>query len=77
MNKEIITEKLQAAGLLAEEIEWKTDNYFRYGYWKRLPANVFNTIKEFVEEDLYEDDDGDGPGGRPIIIKRYSYFIKK
>jgi hypothetical protein len=82
MNQEIITaalitDKLLSAGLTAEEFDWKTPEYFRYGYWHKLPTQVWDAIKEFVEEDIYEDDDGDGPGGRPIIIRRYSYHLKK
>lgn len=77
MNKELITEKLLAAGINIESLEWRTDTYLRYCYWTRLPMDAWEVVKEFLDEDIYEDDDGAGRGGRPIIIQRYSYYIKK
>ena len=75
MTKEIITEKLIAAGADPTRIEWRED-YLRYGYWSLLPEAAYDAIAEYMYEDLYEDDDGDDDRGRPIIRRLYSYHFK-
>jgi hypothetical protein len=81
MNKELITEKLLAAGIEIESLDWRLDwqnnTYLRYCYWTQLPIDAWNAVKEFMDEDIYDDDDGDDYNGRPIIIQHYSYHIKK
>ncbi len=83
MTKEIITEKLVAAGIPAESIEWRSGSnsgkpydYFRYNYWRPLPDEALSAISEHMYEDLYEDDDGDDDRGRPIIRRLWSYHFK-
>ena len=77
MNKDLITEILLASGINIESLDWRTDTYLRYCYWTRLPIDAWNAVKEFMDEDIYDDDDGEDYHGRPIIIQRYSYYIKK
>jgi len=77
MTKEIITEKLIAAGVPAAKIEWRgPEPYLRVGYWQQLPNDAYAAISEWMVEDLYEDDDGDDDRGRPLIRKLYSYYFK-
>jgi len=48
--------------------------YLNTGTQKRseIVVDALNGMGIFAEIDLYEDDDGEGDGGRPIIIQRWS-----
>ena len=70
-----ITEALIGTGIDLTDIDFRGSGYFRYGYWRRLPSEAYEAIAHLVDEDLYEDDDGDDERGRPIIIKRWSYHF--
>jgi len=77
MTRHEITERLIATGISPERIEWRGEHdYLRVGYWQQLPSKAYAAISEWMEEDLYEDDDGDDDRGRPIIRKLYSYHFK-
>ena len=56
----------------------------RFGYWNRLSQAQLSSLQEAlgvmsnaITEDLYEDDDGDGDNGKPIIRKLYSYTLNQ
>jgi len=72
-----ILDQLIENGLDENEIEFRGDSnhrYIRYGYWSRLNETESKNVN--LEEDLYEDDDGDDDNGRSIIRRLYSYIIK-
>lgn len=66
---------LSRAGVPLSTIQWIGENEFRYAYWQQLPAEAQWALLPHVEEEVYEDWDGDS-GGRPIIFSRYSYKIR-
>jgi hypothetical protein len=72
-----IKDQLVKNGLEPHRIEFRGDaynrRYIRYSYWQQLTESQLQGTD--LEEDLYEDDDGD-IRGRPIIRRLYSYIIK-
>lgn len=42
-------------------------SYIRIGYWRKMPDDLFNVLKDHVTECVDEDDD---------TLPRYSYHIK-
>lgn len=80
MIQKQIVKKLTAVGIDPADIDFRGTNgetkFFRYRYWKTLPDEAFESIKDLVIEDCYDDNDGDDDKGRPIIRHLYSYQFK-
>jgi hypothetical protein len=77
LKEQSIKERLIQNGATDADIQFRDTGkyrYVRYGYWKRLTDKQLEGLD--LEEDLYEDMDGDDYRGRPIYIKQYSYRIK-
>lgn len=75
-KEELIKVQLIKNGLDENQIQFRGEldlRYIRYSYWKQLTESQILEIN--LEEDLYEDDDGDYRG-RSIIRKLYSYIVK-
>jgi hypothetical protein len=79
MHKEQILEILALYNIPAEDISFRGSDgkttYFTYQSWRELPSEAFRAISNLVFEDIYEDNDGDGDGGRPIIRRLYTYQL--
>jgi hypothetical protein len=76
-KEELIKAQLIQNGLNEKEIRFRGESnrrYIRYAYWQKLTESQLQRIN--LEEDLYEDDDGDDDRGQPIIRTLYSYIIK-
>jgi len=74
--QETIKARLIEAGTPEEFIEFREkDSVLRIGYWQEISLAGWNAIKEYVTEDMYEDEDDFG--GRPYYRRLYSYPIKK
>ena len=66
---------LSQAGLDTSVLEWIGPDRFRWGHWRPLPAEGQWALLSGVEEEVYEDWDGDGDGGRPLCYTRYTYRL--
>jgi hypothetical protein len=80
--KTTILQRLLPMGVQDSEISFRGSNgvstHFTYHGWRPLPADAFDSINDLVSEELYEDYDGDGEGGRPIIRRMWYYeFVNK
>lgn len=76
-TKSNIIQKLSQFGILESDISFRGSDwctpYFTYQGWSLLPTHVLESINTIVSEKLYEDYDGDGDGGRPIILRKWYY----
>jgi hypothetical protein len=76
-REEEIKKQLIKNGVFEGDIQFRgeeNNRYIRISYWRELTEEQLKDTQ--LVEDLYEDDDGDDYRGRPIIIRKYSYYIK-
>lgn len=73
MSNTKIMDRLLSLGVLSNEIEFTSTSSFRYRYWAPLPPAAMAALDKLIEEEVYEDHDGDDERGRPIIRRLYSY----
>ena len=76
----IILQKLSQFGITESDISFHSLNgspYFKYQSWRYLPDSALTVIQDISNETYFEDYDGDGDGGRPIIRRMWYYEFCK
>ena len=76
-----ILQRLSQFGITESDISFRGSDgkttYFTYQGWRPLPDDALQSIRDIVSEDIYEDYDGDGERGRPIIRRMWYYEFCK